>query len=80
MHSVYGWFSPDVIATMLIHRTKEKKVFWEFDSIIMQNMSHYLLLLCTATWLSYQVIENHLYTMMFWVELSTQLLAFMLKL
>ena len=27
---------------MLVHRTKEKKGFWEFDSI-MQNMSH----LCT---------------------------------
>ena len=33
----YRWFLPDVIAAMLVHRTKEKKVFWEFDSIIMQN-------------------------------------------
>ena len=32
--------SPHVIAAMLEHRTKDKKVFWEFDSIIMQNMSH----------------------------------------
>ena len=32
--------SPDVIVVMLEHRTKDKKVFWEFDSIIMQNMSH----------------------------------------
>ena len=32
--------SPEVIAAMLEHRTKDKKVFWEFDSIIMQNMSH----------------------------------------
>ena len=33
---IYGWFSPEV---MLVHRNKEKKVFWEFDSIIIQNMS-----------------------------------------
>ena len=43
---------------MLVHRTKEKKVFWEFDSIIMQNMSHNLLLFCASL---YHVIENHLY-------------------
>ena len=35
----YRWFSPDVIATMLVHRTKERKVFWEFVCIIMQNTS-----------------------------------------
>ena len=35
----HRWFSPDVIAAMLKHRTREKKVFWEFDSIIMPNMS-----------------------------------------
>ena len=28
---VYRWFSPDVVAAMLVHRRKEKKVFWEFD-------------------------------------------------
>ena len=53
------WFSPDVIADMLVHRTKEKKVFWEFDSNIMQNVSHNLLLFCAPTWPSYHVIENN---------------------
>ena len=48
-------FSPDVTAAMLVHRTIEKKVSWEFDSIIIQNMSHNLL---TPTWPSYHVIEN----------------------
>ena len=56
------WFSPEVITAMLVHRTKEKKVFQEFDSIIMQNMSHNLLLFCVSTWPSYPVTENHLYT------------------
>ena len=56
----YGWFSPDVNAAMLVHRTKEKKVFWEFDSVIVQNMSHNLLLFCAPTWPCYHVIENHL--------------------
>ena len=46
---------------MLVHRTNEKKFFWEFDSIVMQNMSHNLLLFCAQTWPSYHVIENHLY-------------------
>ena len=32
-----------------------------FNSDIMQNMSHNLLLFCAPTWPSYQVIENHLY-------------------
>ena len=56
----YRWFSPDVIAAMFVYRTIEKKVFREFDSIIMQNMSHNLLLFCTQTWPSHHVIENHL--------------------
>ena len=45
---------------MLVQRTKVKKVFWEFDSIIVQNMSHNLLLFCAPTWPSYHVNENHL--------------------
>ena len=57
---VYRWFSPDVTAAMLVYRTIEEKVFWEFDSIIMQNMCHNLLLFCTQTWPSHHVIENHL--------------------
>ena len=47
---------------MLVHRTKQiKKVFWEFDSIIMQNMIHNLLLFCAPTWPPYHVIDNHRY-------------------
>ena len=56
-----GWFSPDVLAAMLVHRTKEKNVCQEFDS------KHYyakrepnLPLFCAPTWSSYHVIENHL--------------------
>ena len=52
------WFSLDVTAAMLVHRIIEKIVFWEFDSIIMQNMSHDLLLFCALTWPSHHVIEN----------------------
>ena len=43
---------------MFVYRTIEKTVFWEFDSIIMQNMSHNLLLFCTQTWPSPRVIET----------------------
>ena len=59
MH-LYRWYSLDVIAAMLVNRTKEKKVSWEFDSIIMQNRSHNLLLFGAPTWPSYHVIENYL--------------------
>ena len=44
-----SWFAPDVTAAMLVYRTIAKKVFWEFDSIIMQNKSNILLLFCTST-------------------------------
>ena len=37
---------------------KRKKVFWEFDSIIMQNLSDILPLFCTTTWPSHHVSEN----------------------
>ena len=57
--SSYGWLSPEV-AAMLVHRIKEEKVFQDVDSIIMQNMTHNLLLFCAPTWPSYHVIENHL--------------------
>ena len=43
-------FSRDVTAAMLVYRTIAKKVFWEFDSIIMQNLSDNLPLFCTQTW------------------------------
>ena len=37
-----------------MYRTIAKKVFWEFDSIIMQNLP----LFCTLTWRSHHVSEN----------------------
>ena len=57
---VSRWFLPDVIAAMLVHRTKEKRLVWEFESSIVQNMSHHLRLSCAPTWQPYHVIENHL--------------------
>ena len=56
--SLYSRFSPDVTAAMLVYRTIRKKVFWEFDSIIMQNLSDILPLFCTPTWLSHHVSQN----------------------
>ena len=47
---------------MLVHRTIEKNAFWDFDCIIMKNMSHNLLLFCGPTWVSHHVIENHLFS------------------
>ena len=44
---------------MLVYGTIAKKVFWEFDSIIMQNVSDILPLFCTPTWPSHHVSENH---------------------
>ena len=46
---------------MLVYRTYRtiaKKVFWEFDSIIMQNLSDILPLFCTPTWSSHHVGET----------------------
>ena len=57
----YRWYSLDVIAATLVHRTNEKNVFREFDCIIMKNMSHHLFLFCGPTWPSYHVIEYHLF-------------------
>ena len=54
----YSWFSRDVTAAMLVYRTMAKKVFWEFDSIIMQNLSDVLPLFCTPIWPSHHVSEN----------------------
>ena len=51
-------FSCDITAAMLVYRTIVKKVFWKFDSIIMQNLSDILPLFCTPTWLSHHVSEN----------------------
>ena len=55
----YRSFSPDVIPASLVHRTKKKKVFWEFHSI-MHNTSHNLILFCATTSPSYHMIKNHL--------------------
>ena len=41
-------------------QNNREKVFWEFDSIIMQNTSHNLLLFCPPTWPSHHVTANHL--------------------
>ena len=41
-----SWFSCDVTAAMLVNRTIVKKVFAEFDSIIMQSVSDILPLFC----------------------------------
>ena len=55
---LYSRFSRDVTAAMLVYRTIAKKVFWDFDSIIMQNLSDILPLFCTPTWPSHHVSEN----------------------
>ena len=51
-------FSRDVTAAILVYGTIAKKVFWEFDSIIMQNLSDILPLFCISTWPSHHVGEN----------------------
>ena len=50
--------SRDVTAAMLMYRTIAKKVFREFDYIIMQNLSDMLPLFSTPTWPSHDVCEN----------------------
>ena len=52
------WFSCDVTAAILVYRTTAKKVLWDFDYIIMQNLSDVLPLFCTPTWPSHHVSEN----------------------
>ena len=51
-------FSRDIMVAMLVYRTIAKKVFWEFDSIIMQNLNDILPLFCTPTWPLHHVSEN----------------------
>ena len=51
-------FSRDVTAAMLVYRTIEKKVSWEFNSIIVLNFSAILPLFCTPTWPSHHVNEK----------------------
>ena len=65
---------------MLVYRTYRtiaKKVFSEFDSIIMQNLSDILPLFCTPTWSSHHVGEtfseilNFIYRLGGWGTLSS---------
>ena len=51
-------FSHDVTAAMLVYGTITNKVYWEFDSIVMQNLSDILPSFCTPTWPSHHVSEN----------------------
>ena len=68
--------SRDVTAAMLVYRTIAKKVFWEFDSIIMQNLSDILPLFCTPTWPCHHVSENQELTT---VNLANMQIMFGLK-
>ena len=43
---------------MLVYRTMRYNAFWEFDSIIMQNLRGHFLLFCTPTWPYHHVDEN----------------------
>ena len=64
MQMTYSWFASDVTAAMLVYRTMVKEVFWEFGSIIMQNLSDILPLFCTPTCPPHHVSatqELHLY-------------------
>ena len=46
-----------------MYRTIAKKVFWEFDSIIKQNLSDILPLFCTPKWPSHHVSGNQEYSL-----------------
>ena len=41
-----------------MYRTMQQNVFWEFDSILMQNVWGHFLLFCTPTWPSHHVDAN----------------------
>ena len=55
---LYSRFSRDVTAAMFVYRTVVKKVIWEFDPFIIQNLNYILLLFCSPTWPSHHVREN----------------------
>ena len=46
------------MAAVLVYKTIAKKVFWEFDSIIVQNFSDILSLFLTTTRAPHHVSEN----------------------
>ena len=50
-----SWFSCDVTVAMLVYRTIAKKVFWDLDSFIEQNLCDVLPLFYTSTWPSHHV-------------------------
>ena len=45
----YSRFSRHVTAAMLVYRTIAKKVLWDFDSIIMQNLSAIVLYMAVSS-------------------------------
>ena len=49
---------------MLVYRTIAKRVFWDLDSFIMQNLSDILPLFCTPAWPSHHVSENQEYRLL----------------
>ena len=51
----------------MAYRTIAKKVFWEFDFIVTQNLSDILPLFCTPTWPSHHVSENQEYLEVFFL-------------
>ena len=58
---LYSRFSHGVTGPMLVYRTLAKKCFvefWEFDPVIMQNLSDILRLSCAPKWPSHHVREN----------------------
>ena len=56
-----------------MYRTIAEIVFWEFDSIIMQNLSDILPLFCTPTWPSHHVSENQQFSVFMSHELLMRL-------
>ena len=42
----YSLIATDVTAAMLVEKNNSEKVFWDFDSVIMQNLNHFFLLFC----------------------------------
>ena len=71
-------FSCDVTAAMLVYRTIAKKVFWEFDSIIMQNLSDILPLFCTPTWPFHHVSENQ-YPIAYIAFITAMIIAYLIS-
>lgn len=67
--TIYWWFSHHTCHVGM-YRTKEQKVFWEVDSIIVQGMSHNVLSFCVPTWLSCHVVETIYFSHKFFYKYS----------